>query len=65
MRSDRFLKSSVRVNKTCLNEGHDWDVFGHPNFVCSRPGCHVRASHYDAADQDHALLDAYVPVSAR
>lgn len=46
-----------RINKTCLTQGHDWDFYGDPNFVCSRKGCSVRGDDFGE------YLPETVPVS--
>lgn len=59
MRALRRLRAKTRrINKTCLAQGHDWDVFGHPNWVCSRWGCSVRGDDFGGR-----LISEVVPVS--
>lgn len=56
------MRRSVRINKTCLTEGHVWDWFGGPpDWECDRPGCRVRLSMYGAHDSD--IINSCVPVS--
>jgi len=49
-----------RINKECLRTlTHDWDVFGHPNWICCRPGCMVRAD--DLEDPTAWIKDQWAP----
>ncbi len=41
------MSNTRRINKECLTYGHAWDYYGHPNWVCDRKGCTVRAEDWD------------------
>lgn len=50
------MRKTVKINRECLTDGHDWDWWGHPNLICNRRGCHVRGDDYKGIDMLSTVL---------